>query len=104
MPWRITEGYDAAAEGRAWQFQRHIYESPFYYIDYGIAQLAAIGIWKNYRSNPKAALDGYVKALEAGYTFTLPELYEMAGISFDFSPQHIQSLASFVQSELKKLD
>lgn len=94
----------AVFEPYGWHRQLHIFEVPFYYIEYGIAQLAAIGIWKNYRSNPKAALDGYVKALEAGYTFTLPELYEMAGISFDFSPQHIQSLASFVQSELKKLD
>lgn len=93
----------AVFEPYGWHRQLHIYEVPFYYIEYGIAQLAAIGIWKNYRSNPKAALDGYVKALEAGYTFTLPELYQMAGISFDFSPQYIQSLASFVQDELKKL-
>lgn len=91
-------------EPYGWHRQLHIFEVPFYYIEYGIAQLAAIGIWKNYRLNPDTALNGYIKALEAGYTFSLPELYQMAGISFDFSPEYIQNLASFVQDELKKLD
>lgn len=91
-------------EPYGWHRQLHIFEVPFYYIEYGIAQLAAIGIWKNYRENPNNALTAYAKSLKAGYTFTLPELYEMAGIAFDFSPHYIQNLAAFVQEELKKLD
>ncbi|MEZ4950994.1 MAG: hypothetical protein R2784_16660 [Saprospiraceae bacterium] len=63
-----------------WHRQLHIFEVPFYYIEYGMAQLGAIAIWKRYRENPTEALEDYIQALKLGYTkklekFTLlPEL------------------------------
>ncbi len=86
-----------------WQRQLHIYEVPFYYIEYGLAQLGAIAIWKNYKENPEKALSRYKWALSLGYTKTIPEIYKAAGIRFDFSPKYIQSLAAFVKEELVKL-
>lgn len=86
-----------------WQRQLHIYEVPFYYIEYGLAQLGAIAIWKNYKQNPEKALNRYKQALSLGYTKSIPEIYKAAGIKFDFSPAYIQSLAEFVRGELNKL-
>lgn len=87
----------------SWQRQLHLYEVPFYYIEYGIAQLGAIGMWKQFRENPAKALDNYIQALSLGGTRTLPELYASAGLQFDFSPKHIQTLIEFIQKELVKL-
>jgi oligoendopeptidase F len=85
-----------------WQRQLHLFEVPFYYIEYGIAQLGAIGMWKQYRENPQAALENYKYALSLGGTKTLPELYKAAGIPFDFSPATINDLMIFVKNELDK--
>lgn len=85
-----------------WQRQLHLFEVPFYYIEYGIAQLGAIGLWMQYKQNPQQAIDRYIHALSLGGTRTLPELYEAAGIRFDFSPEHIQQLAAFVNEEMNK--
>jgi oligoendopeptidase F len=86
-----------------WQRQLHLFEVPFYYIEYGIAQLGAIGMWKQYRDNPEKALENYMKGLSLGGTKTLPELYAAAGIDFDFSPEKISELMIFVKNELEKL-
>ena len=86
-----------------WQRQLHLFEVPFYYIEYGIAQLGAIGMWKQYRDNPEKALENYMKGLSLGGTKTLPELYAAAGIEFDFSPEKISELMIFVKNELEKL-
>ena len=86
-----------------WQRQLHLFEVPFYYIEYGIAQLGAIGMWKQYRDNPEKALENYMKGLSLGGTKTLPELYSAAGIDFDFSPEKISELMIFVKNELEKL-
>ena len=99
----IDRSETASYEPFGWHRQLHIFEVPFYYIEYGIAQLASIGIWKNYKENPEKTLLQYEAALTAGYTFTLPELYEMAGIRFDFSSDYIQELAAFVKNELDQL-
>lgn len=87
----------------SWQRQLHLYEVPFYYIEYGIAQLGAIGLWMQYRQNPQQALQHYMNALSLGGTKTLPELYEAAGLKFDFSPAHIKTLMDFVNGEMGKL-
>lgn len=87
----------------SWQRQLHLFEVPFYYIEYGIAQLGAIGMWMQYRNNPQQALQHYMQALALGGTKTLPELYAAAGLRFDFSPAHIQTLMAFVNSEMEKL-
>jgi len=86
-----------------WQKQLHIYEVPFYYIEYGIAQLGAVGIWKNFREDPKRGMEGYLAALRLGYTRNLPALYEAAHVPFDFSKEHIAGLMNFVKSELVAL-
>ena len=84
-----------------WQKQLHLFEVPFYYIEYGIAQLGAMAMWRQYRQNKDQALDNYMKALSLGYTKTLKELYTTAGIKFDFSPAYIKELRDFVTPVLK---
>lgn len=87
----------------AWQRQLHIFEMPFYYIEYGFAQLGAFAIWKNYRENPKETLVKYKNMLELGYSKPLPELYKAAGIEFSFTPKYVSDLMGFVKKELEKL-
>ncbi|WP_129717775.1 M3 family oligoendopeptidase [Pedobacter sp. SYP-B3415] len=89
--------------GNAWQKQLHLFEVPFYYIEYGIAQLGAIAVWKNYKETPEQALEQYLAALSLGYTRPMNEIYETAGIKFDFSADYVQKLAAFVKDELEKL-
>jgi oligoendopeptidase F len=83
-----------------WQRQLHLFEVPFYYIEYGIAQLGAIGMWMQYKQDKKKAISNYIHALSLGGTKTLPELYKAAGLSFDFSPEKIKTLMDFVRQEL----
>jgi oligoendopeptidase F len=87
-----------------WQRQLHLFEVPFYYIEYGIAQLGAIGLWMQYRQNPQQALDNYMKALSLGGTKPLPELYAAAGLKFDLSPAHIKTLMEFTAKEMEELN
>ena len=87
-----------------WQRQLHLFEVPFYYIEYGIAQLGAIGLWMQYKKDPQQALNNYCRALSLGGTKTLPELYKEAGLDFDFSPEKIQVLMNFVNTEMEKLN
>jgi len=93
-------------DGRAnrWHKQLHIFEVPFYYIEYGMAQLGAIAVWRNYKTNPSEALVKFKAALTLGYTKSVGEIYETAGVSFDFSEASIADLAEFVQAELAKLN
>ena len=86
-----------------WQRQLHLFEVPFYYIEYGIAQLGAIGMWMQYQKNPSTALENYMNALSLGGTKTLPALYEAAGIEFNFSPNYVKKLMDFTNNELEKL-
>ncbi len=86
-----------------WHRQLHVFELPFYYIEYGIAQLGAIGVWKNYKENHKKGLEGYLSALKLGYTEPINEIYETAGIKFDFSKNNINKLMDFVRKELEIL-
>lgn len=90
--------------GNAWQKQLHLFEVPFYYIEYAMAQLGAIAIWKNYKENPSKALTQYKEALKLGYTKPINEIYETAGIKFDFSIHYIEELAAFVKKELDNLN
>lgn len=86
-----------------WQKQLHIFEVPFYYIEYGMAQLGAIAMWRNYKQDPKKTMEEYKAALALGYTKSIPEVYETAGIKFDFSKEYVSELATFVRGELEKL-
>ncbi|GAA4103989.1 M3 family oligoendopeptidase [Mucilaginibacter panaciglaebae] len=91
------------AEANLWQKQLHIFEIPFYYIEYGFAQLGAIAVYKNYKENPGKALQQYLNALKLGYTKTIKEIYEIAGIKFDFSAGYVKELAEFIKAEIDKL-
>ncbi len=86
-----------------WHRQLHIFEVPFYYIEYGMAQLGAIAIWRQYKSNPQQAVANYVRALSLGYTKSIPEIYEAAGIEFNFSREYVRELGQFLKEELEKL-
>ena len=87
----------------SWQRQLHLFEVPFYYIEYGIAQLGAIGLWMQYINHPKQALENYINALSLGGTKTLPELYAAAGLKFDFSTEYIKTLMEFTAEQMEKL-
>lgn len=86
-----------------WQKQLHLFEVPFYYIEYGFAQLGAIAVWRNFKQNKEKALDQYMAALSLGYTKSIGEIYQTAGIRFDFSPEYVKELADFVKAELIKI-
>jgi oligoendopeptidase F len=86
-----------------WQKQLHLFEVPFYYIEYGMAQLGALAVWRNFLANKPLAIIQYKQALALGYTKPIGEIYQTAGISFDFSAAYIRSLMQFVQAELQKI-
>lgn len=86
-----------------WHKQLHIFEVPFYYIEYGMAQLGAIAIWKKYRENPDLTLRQFTNALKLGYTRPIGEIYQTAGIAFDFSRSCVSQLGKFVKKELDSL-
>jgi len=87
-----------------WQKQLHIFEVPFYYIEYAIAQLGAIAMWRNFKTNPKQTIEQYKTALALGSSVSIPDVYKAAGIKFDMSPQYVAELANFVKTEYHKLN
>ncbi|HQD09431.1 MAG TPA: M3 family oligoendopeptidase, partial [Flavihumibacter sp.] len=87
----------------SWQRQLHLFEVPFYYIEYGIAQLGAIGMWMQFKQNKEQALDNYSKALALGGTRTLPELYRTAGLEFDLGPTRVKTLMDFVENQMSAM-
>lgn len=87
----------------SWHRQLHLFEVPFYYIEYGIAQLGAIGLWQQYKQNPEIAINNYLNTLQLGGTKTLPDLFKTAGLQFDFSPAYIKQLMEFVKKEMDDL-
>lgn len=91
------------AKDYLWQKQLHLYEVPFYYIEYGMAQLGAVAVWRNFRNDPAKGLQGYQNALKLGYMRSIPEIYKAAGIKFDFSRAYIKELMDFVKLELDKI-
>ncbi|CAN5347540.1 M3 family oligoendopeptidase [soil metagenome] len=95
--WRTLE----EAKDYLWQKQLHLYEVPFYYIEYGMAQLGAIAVWRNFKKDKKQGLDGYLNALKLGNLTTIPEIYKAAGIKFDFSKPYISELMAFVRKEIQ---
>ena len=84
-----------------WLFQLHIFEVPFYYIEYGMSQLGALSVYRNYKKFGKdKALEKYENFLKLGYTVPVDKLYEAAGIKFDFSAKYVKELVDFVKEEL----
>ncbi len=97
--WTGIEG----ARERSWHRQLHLFEVPFYYIEYGIAQLGALQLWQNAKRNRGETLEQYRHALSLGGSRPLPELFEAAGIRFDFSTATLKPLMDAVQAELESL-
>jgi len=85
-----------------WHRQLHVFEVPFYYIEYGIAQLGALQLWLKAKQDPKNALSDYRHGLSLGGSRPLPELYQGAGIKFDFSREIIKPLADAVYREWQR--
>ncbi len=85
-----------------WQKQLHLFEVPFYYIEYGMAQLGALAVWRNYLNNKQKAVQQYKEALSLGYTKTIGEIYKTAGIEFNFSDNYIKELMQFVATNISK--
>ncbi|MDP6905866.1 MAG: M3 family oligoendopeptidase [Candidatus Thalassarchaeaceae archaeon] len=86
-----------------WQKQLHLFSYPFYYIEYGIAQLGALQMWLQYRSNSEDALENYAKSMRLGGSRPLPELFEAAGMNFDFGRKTVAGLIDAVREELAVL-
>jgi oligoendopeptidase F len=97
------EGYEFVRES-GWHRQLHLFEVPFYYIEYGIAQLGALGVWRNYKKDADSALLRYKNALKLGYTKSIPEIYQTAGLKFDFSKDNVKELTALVERELSQLN
>jgi len=99
-------GWDGIEQHRPliWQRQSHLYGVPFYYIEYGIAQLGALGLWlKSLEQGEAAALDAYKRALSLGGSRPLPELFAAADLPFDFGDATVARLVERVEAELDKL-
>ncbi|MFI5154515.1 MAG: M3 family oligoendopeptidase, partial [Chitinophagales bacterium] len=99
VDWTGLEKY----RGHSWQRQLHLFEVPFYYIEYGIAQLGAIGLWMQYKKDKASAIENYIRALSLGGTRTLPELYKAADLEFNFSGEYMKTLMLFLRTELENL-
>jgi len=100
---RVEVDYSGFQEEEAarWHMQSHIFVHAFYYIEYAIAQLGALQVWRNFRKDPVHAVAAYRKGLSLGHTQPLPKLFEAAGARFDFGERTVGELMTFVRGELE---
>lgn len=91
------EGLEDALRYR-WQRQLHLFQAPFYYIEYGIATLGALGIWLHYRRDPEGGIAAYKTALSLGCSRTLPELFEAANLKWDIGPAALERFSGELRS------
>ncbi|MCQ2060352.1 MAG: M3 family oligoendopeptidase [Fibrobacter sp.] len=106
----IMDRYDAGVDysgledvrANLWQKQLHLFECPFYYIEYGIAQIGALQVWANFKKDPKKAIDDLFKAESLGSSRPIPELFATANIKFDFTPKTLEPLMQVVWDEISK--
>jgi len=91
------------AQANHWHRQLHVFLYPFYYIEYGIAQLGALQVWANSKKDKARALADYKRGLALGGSRPLPELFQAAGCKFEFSGKTIGPLMKMVQQELASL-
>jgi oligoendopeptidase F len=87
---------------RSWHRKLHFFEVPFYYIEYGIAQLGALQVWMNSRKDYEQAVAQYRRGLALGGSRPLPELFETAGLRFDFSERTLSPLIEAVMEEIRR--
>ncbi|MDQ0337970.1 oligoendopeptidase F [Caldalkalibacillus uzonensis] len=98
-----TRGLEEILEVR-WMLQPHIFEVPFYYIEYVIAQLGALELWADYQQDPQATLTRFKQALGLGSSKPLPEIYQQAGITFDLSEARVAEMVTKVEQALDQLE
>lgn len=96
-------GLDPAVRANAWHRQLHIFEVPFYYIEYAIAQLGALQIYRRFKDDPRVAVDKYLSALKLGGSVGPKSLFDAAGIQFDFSYDMVARLMAMVEEEMAEL-
>ncbi|EYB68083.1 peptidase M3A and M3B, thimet/oligopeptidase F [Deinococcus phoenicis] len=98
-PFVNWDGLDENVRAKGWQYY-HVFRAPFYYIEYAMCYLAAVGIWREARQNPAQALSNYKASLRLGSTVPVPELYRAAGVEFRFDREHIRGLMAFLKEQL----
>ena len=91
------------ARDHSWHRQLHIFLYPFYYIEYGIAQLGALGIWKRSLTDRAGAVTAYRRALALGGARPLPQLFEAAGVAFEFREETLTPLIDAARNELAQI-
>ena len=99
MDW---EGHDDFRE-LSWQQQGHLFGVPFYYVEYGIAQLGALQLWQTHRADRKKALENYSNAMKLGNTKTLPDLFAAAELKLGFDEEHLYSLINEVETAMSEI-
>ena len=87
-------------EELGWLSRQHIYTSPFYFIDYGIAQIGAVQLWSHSKQNYSLAVEKYMRGLSLGAQLNLPNLYNEIGVKFDFSSDLLKKLCVEIIQEL----
>ncbi len=87
-----------------WHRQGHVFQDPFYYVEYGMAQLGAVQVYANFLRDPKGAVAAYRHALTLGGTATLPDLFAAAGARFAFDAETLQSAVSLMEDEIARLE
>ncbi|MVN85868.1 oligoendopeptidase F [Deinococcus sp. HMF7620] len=99
-PFVNWDGLDETIRAKGWQYY-HIFQVPFYYIEYAMCYLAAVGVWRGAQTDPQGALNAYKASLRLGSTVSIPELYRAAGVDFRFDREYIRGLMSFVQEQMQ---
>ena len=84
-----------------WIAQTHLFNHAFYYIEYAIAQICALQVWRNYRRDPQRAIAAYRRALAMGGTRPLPEIFAAAEVDFDLTPDTLRGLIDDVMSKIR---
>jgi oligoendopeptidase F len=87
-----------------WHRQAHPFDSPFYYVEYGLAQLGAVQVWANARRDQKKAVADYRRALALGATVSLPELFATAGARFAFDERTLQDAVDLLEAVVQELE
>ncbi len=92
LPWRTYEDMPEGSEGRVWQFQSHIYRTPFYYIDYALAQICALQFWVKSRENKEEAMKDYLHICEIGGSKTFLDIVKSGNLQSPFASNTIQDI------------
>jgi len=87
-----------------WHRKQHIHRAPFYYVEYGLAQLGAVQVWHGALRNQKAAVERYLKSLQLGGTVNLPNLYRTAGAKFAFDRGTLNKAVKLVEQKIDELE